>query len=69
MTRLSELEVKKGDHVVLKREFMDDGDENYRFVAVDDMEHGRVTIEAQGTGLSIAPSSVVSRHMISSARS
>jgi len=55
--------VKKGDILVLKKEYRDD--DRIIFIAVDDEEKGRVTVEAE-IGLRINPTYVVTRNMIES---
>jgi hypothetical protein len=50
--------IKAGDIVKFKPEWMDKGDENITFVAVDDESQGRVTVQAQ-LGLPINPTQVV----------
>jgi hypothetical protein len=55
--------VKNGDIVVLKKEYRDD--DRIIFIAVDDEEKGRVTVEAE-IGLRINPTYVVTRNMIES---
>ena len=56
-------QVKKGDIVVLKKEYSDD--DRILFIAVDDEEKGRVTVEAE-IGMRINPTYVVTREMIES---
>lgn len=65
MNRLSAHNVKKGDTVLFKREYMNDGDESLHFIAVDDMQHGRVSVQATNSGLNFPPVETVSRHMLS----
>jgi heme oxygenase len=55
--------VKKGDIVVLKKEYRDD--DRIIFIAVDDEEKGRVIVEAE-IGFRINPTYVVTRDMIES---
>jgi hypothetical protein len=55
--------IKAGQIVTFKPEWMDKGDENITFIAVDDEENGRVTVEAQ-VDLPFKPRQVVSVDMI-----
>lgn len=55
---------RKGDEVKLKPKFMDDGDEKYRWVAVSDVEKGRLDITPEGTGLAIPPINTVRLDML-----
>jgi hypothetical protein len=50
--------IRKGDTVKIKAEWQDEGDDLITFIAVDDEEKGRVTIEAQ-LGLPYNPQQVV----------
>jgi len=59
--------IKAGDILEFRPEWMDEGDENITFIAVDDESKGRVTVEAQ-LGLPINPSQVVDVSWIQSAR-
>ena len=65
VTQLSNKDVKKGERVLIKPEYQDDGDELLIFVAIDDMEKGRVSIMPINTGLQFPPISTVNRHMLS----
>ena len=56
--------IHKGDKVRIKPEWQDAGDEDFTFVAVDDEDKGRVTIEPQIPGLKIKPTQVVRLDMI-----
>ena len=49
--------IKKGDIVKFKPEFMDEGDEQITFIAIDDESKGRVTVQAQ-LGWAINPNHV-----------
>jgi hypothetical protein len=62
-TRNTDMAIKTGQEVVFKAEWMDEGDENIVFVAVDDEELGRVTVEAQ-VDLPYKPRQVVRVDMI-----
>ena len=55
--------IKAGDTVRFKPEWMDKGDENITFLALDDESEGRVTIQAQ-LGLPINPTQVVSTEWV-----
>lgn len=55
--------VKKGDIVVLKKEYRDD--DKIIFIAIDDEEKGRVTVEAE-IGFTFNPTYVITREMIES---
>jgi hypothetical protein len=58
------LPFKKGDTVQIKPEWQDQGDEQFKWVAVDDESQGRVTITPLNTGLSIPPLQTVSVDML-----
>ena len=58
------MNIHKGDKVSIKPEFQDFGDDKYIFVAVDDMEKGRVSIMPINTGLSFPPVSIIHDYMI-----
>lgn len=53
------MSIRKGDFVEILANFQDEGDEEFRWLAVDDEEKGRVTIAALGTNLRISPTTVV----------
>ena len=55
--------VKKGNTVVLKKEYRDD--DKTVFIAIDDEEKGRVTVEAK-IGFTFNPTYVINREMIES---
>ena len=55
--------IKTGQIIRFKPEFMDPGDENLTFVAIDDEEKGRVTVQAI-SDLPFTPNQVVPVHMI-----
>jgi len=55
--------IKTGQIVRFKPEWMDPGDENILFMAIDDEEQGRVTVKAL-VDLPIQPTQVVRSHMI-----
>jgi len=50
--------IKLGETVKFKKEWMDAGDENIQFIAIDDEFKGRVTVEAQ-VDLPLKPTQVV----------
>ena len=50
--------IKKGETVEIKKEWQDAGDDKITWIAVDNEEKGRVTIQAQ-LGLPINPTQVV----------
>jgi hypothetical protein len=55
--------VKKGDVVKIRKEWQDSGDDAITFIAVDNEEKGRVTIEAQ-LGFRFNPQQVVTVDML-----
>jgi hypothetical protein len=55
---------KKGDRVVIKKQWQDKGDNDYDWLCVDDEEKGRVTISVTKSALRITPTHVVSTDMI-----
>lgn len=55
--------IKTGQIVRFKPEFMDPGDENILFMAIDDEEQGRVIVKAL-VDLPIQPTQIVRSHMI-----
>lgn len=55
--------IKKGDTVRIRPEWADAGDDAFTFIAVDDEEKGRVTIQAQ-LGQPINPTQVVKVEMV-----
>jgi hypothetical protein len=56
--------IKTGDRVKIRPEWQDEGDSEIEFIAVDDEEKGRVTIEAQLPNMPIKPTQVVRIDMI-----
>jgi len=56
--------IHKRDIVYIKPEFMDEGDEKFTWIAIDDEEKGRVTISPLNLGLSIIPRQVVDVFML-----
>lgn len=59
--------IRKGDRVTFKPEWSDPGDETILFVAIDDEEKGRVTVQAM-LGMFINPTQVVRVDMIETRR-
>ena len=57
------MKVQKGDIVVFKPEWQDDGDDKITFRAVEDEDGGRVLVVAE-LGLPINPTQVVRTDMI-----
>ena len=55
--------IKAGGIVNIKPEWLDQGEENTVFRAIDDLEKGRVMVAAE-IGLSINPTSIVHEEMI-----
>lgn len=53
------MNIRKGDLVEILPQFQDPSDDEFRWLAVDDEEKGRVTIAALGTNLRVAPTTVV----------
>lgn len=53
------MSIRKGDFVEILASFQDEGDDEFRWLALDDEEKGRVTIAALGTNLGMAPTTVV----------
>lgn len=58
--------IRKGDTVTIKPEWQDPGDSEFRWIAVDDEEGGRVSIMPVDTGLAIPPVQTVTVDMLSS---
>ena len=56
--------IAKGDIVLIKPEFQDEGDSCFTWAATSDEEKGRVTIAVLGTGLSITPTATVPVYML-----
>ena len=56
---MKNLNVKKGDIVEIRKEFQDEGDDEFIWMAVDNEEKGRVTIMPINSNLSIKPTYVV----------
>lgn len=55
--------IKKGDTVSIKPEFQDAGDDQYKIIAVDDEQNGRVTIEFI-TDMAINPTQIINTNML-----
>ena len=56
--------IKCGDVLAIRKEWQDTGDENYRWVALDDESDGRVTVRLVCDDLTIMPTSVVEVDMV-----
>lgn len=52
------MKIKAGDRVRIKQKWQDEGDDQIAWIAIDDEDKGRVTIESQ-LGLAINPTQVV----------
>jgi hypothetical protein len=64
-TEFSAGDIKAGDRVFYKPEWMDPGDENQVFLAMEDYDgSGRIAVVAANTGLFLDPWSIVGIHMI-----
>jgi hypothetical protein len=51
--------ISKGDYVRILPEFQDQGDDEFDRVVVEGEEKGRITVATLGTGMRIAPTSVL----------
>ena len=51
--------IRAGDTVRFLPQYQDPGDDELHWVALEDEDGGRVLVEAHGTGLFVAPNSVV----------
>ena len=47
--------IRRGDRVTIRPEWQDAGDAAYQWVALSDVEKGRLDITPLGTGLAIPP--------------
>ena len=56
--------IRKGQPVTIRPEWRDQGDENARFVALEDEDGGRVLIGALGVLSHFIPSQVVTTDML-----
>jgi hypothetical protein len=55
---------KKGDKVVIKKQWQDKGDDEYDWICIYNEEKGRVTISVTNSVLRITPRHVVKTDMI-----
>lgn len=55
---------KTGDVVTIRPEWSDDGDEQFRWVAMEDEDGGRIRIQLMDTGLPLPPNQIVTIDMI-----
>ena len=60
------MKVTAGQVVTFKPEWQDEGDSGFVFIAVDDSDKGRVTVEVSNSTLRIKPTQVVRLDMIAS---
>jgi hypothetical protein len=56
--------IHKGQAVAIRPQWRDQGDEDVRFVALEDEDGGRVLIGALGVLSRFTPSQVVATHML-----
>lgn len=56
--------IRKGDTVRFLPQWRDPGDDELHWIALEDEGGGRVLVEAHGTGLFVAPNSVVMTYML-----
>lgn len=56
--------IRKGDKIRIRPEWMDKGDDEFEWTAIDDEEKGRVTIRCEIPNMNIKPTSVVHVYMI-----
>ena len=64
---IPDIDVKKGQQVFFKPEFSDSMDNETVYIALDNMEKGRVTVAAINTGLFVNPTETVADYMIEKA--
>lgn len=58
-TDMKEREIKRGDIVRIREEWLDPGEDgSISYVVLEDRGNGRVLVQALGTGLSLAPTYV-----------
>jgi hypothetical protein len=55
--------IRRGDRISILPEWQDQGDDQIEYIAIDDEEKGRVSIQAQ-LGLPINPIHMVATYMI-----
>ena len=58
------MDIKKGQRVVLKPEWMDEGDEACEFIAINDMEKGRVDVSDANNKMAITPIHLIQDFMV-----
>ena len=58
------MNIKKGQTIYLKPEFLDSGDENITFIANHDSDYGRVTISDANSTMNIVPEHMITFEMI-----
>lgn len=56
--------IKKGDTVLIKPEWQDEGDHTLTWVAIENEDGGRVRIAPTDTGLAFPPNQVVTTDML-----
>ncbi len=56
--------IKRGDRVVIKPEFQDEGDDEFIWIACDNEEKGRVTIKPCNSNMRIIPEEVIEVRML-----
>ena len=58
------MNIHKGQRVVLKPEWMDEGDDTCEFIAINDMEKGRVDVSDANNTMAITPIHMIHDFMI-----
>lgn len=58
--------IRAGDTVRFLPQWRDPGDDDLHWVAIEDEDGGRVLVEVHGTGLFVAPNSIVQVSMLES---
>ena len=56
--------IRAGDAVRFLPQYQDPGDDELHWVALEDEDGGRVLVEVHGTGLFVAPNTVVPTYML-----
>lgn len=56
---MEQKKIKKGDLVEILKDYQDEGDDEFTWVAVDDEDKGRVTVSPINSTLTIKPTYVV----------
>jgi len=64
MTTTAPKKIRAGQQVQIRREWQDDGDDKFIWVAVEDEDGGRVRISAVNTGLPIPPNQIIDTRML-----